>query len=285
MKKLQRIHQSSETHWVGNGFPVRSVFSYDELGKELDPFLLLDYAAPYTFAPGREKRGVGAHPHRGFETVTISYQGEVEHRDSSGGGGKIGPGDVQWMTAASGLLHEEFHSPEFTRAGGIFEMAQLWVNLPAKAKNAPPRYQTLLAQDIPTAELPGNAGRLRIIAGEYAGHKGPAKTFTPIDLWDITSSAGGTLVLPVKDGHAAAILVLRGDIQVEGQQAREGSLLIFEHAGQDITITSVADSKLLLMAGQPLGEPIVGSGPFVMNTEEEIIQAYDDVRHGRMGKL
>src|SRR5260221_13808556 len=185
MKKLLRIHQSSGMHWVGNGFPVRSVFDYNGLARELSPFLLLDYAAPYQFPPGNEKRGVGAHPHKGFETVTIAYQGEIEHRDSSGGGGKIGPGDVQWMTAGKGIVHDEFHSRDFSRKGGTFQMVQLWVNLRAKDKSAKPGSQTLLKAHIPVVTLPEEAGTLRLIAGEYRGSKGPAKTFTPINLWEM----------------------------------------------------------------------------------------------------
>ena len=211
MKKLQRIHQSSEMHWVGNGFPVRSVFDYNGLGRELSPFLLLDYAAPYPFPPGNEKRGVGAHPHKGFETVTVAYQGELEHRDSSGGGGKIGAGDVQWMTAGKGIVHEEFHSTEFTKQGGTLQMVQLWVNLRAKDKSAPPGYQTLLKDQIPNVALPQNAGVVRVIAGEYAGHKGPAKTFTPINLWDVNLRAGGD------GGTAAAGWPHHGAARVERQ--------------------------------------------------------------------
>lgn len=286
MKKLKSIRQSSGMHWVGNGFPVRSVFSYDELGKELDPFLLLDYAAPYEFPPGHEKRGVGAHPHRGFETVTLSYQGEVEHRDSSGGGGTIGPGDVQWMTAASGLLHEEFHSAEFTRRGGIFEMAQLWVNLPAKDKSAAPGYQTLLKADIPIVDLPDDAGSVRVIAGSFHGHRGPAKTFTPINLWDIQLTSGKFAQLLLEDGHTTAILVLRGELLIDGtQKAPANSLLIFEREGGDLVLQATADSHLLLMSGEPINEPIVGQGPFVMNSEAEILQAFRDVRAGGMGDL
>src|SRR5207344_435487 len=171
MKKLLRIHQSSGMHWVGNGFPVRSVFDYNGLGRELSPFLLLDYAAPYSFSPGAGKRGVGAHPHKGFETVTVAYQGEVEHRDSSGGGGKIGPGEVQWMTAGSGLVHEEMHSWDYTKSGGPFEAIQLWVNLPARLKMTAPKYQTLTAGQIPEVPLAGEAGKVRVIAGNYDGAK------------------------------------------------------------------------------------------------------------------
>ena len=232
MKKLQRIHQSSEMHWVGNGFPVRSVFDYNGLGRELSPFLLLDYAAPYQFPPGHEKRGVGAHPHKGFETVTVAYQGELEHRDSSGGGGKIGAGDVQWMTAGKGIVHEEFHSTEFTKQGGTLQMVQLWVNLRAKDKGVPPGYQTLLKGQIPNVSLPENAGVVRVIAGEYTGHKGPARTFTPINLWDVNIRAGAAVELPLPDGHTTALLVFNGKVVLDGErEAGEGDLAIFNRAG------------------------------------------------------
>ena len=209
MKALRQIHRSSATHMVGDGFPVRSVFGYNDLGQKLSPFLLLDYAEPHEFAPSDKPRGVESHPHRGFETVTVVYQGEVEHRDSSGGGGLIGPGDVQWMTAASGLVHEEMHSREFTRRGGTMEMVQLWVNLPAKEKSAPPGYQTLLAADIPNVALPDNGGTVRVIAGEFRSAKGPARTFTPINLWDIQLLAGHAVELPLLDATTTALLILR----------------------------------------------------------------------------
>ncbi|MGD9896672.1 MAG: pirin family protein [Candidatus Methylacidiphilaceae bacterium] len=286
MKRLQFIHKSSEAHWVGDGFPVRSVFSYDDLGKELDPFLLLDYAAPHEFQPTDKRRGVGAHPHRGFETVTLAFQGEVEHRDSSGGGGQIGPGDVQWMTAAGGLLHEEYHSEDFARRGGLFEMAQLWVNLPAKDKSAPPRYQTLLKEDIPVVNLPDEAGTVRVIAGSFSGHAGPAKTFTPVNLWEIQLAAGKFVQLLVENGHTTALLVLQGGLVIDGnQRAKEGALAVFEREGNDLVFQAVEDSRLLLMSGQPLGEPIVGQGPFVMNSHAEIQQAFRDFQSGKMGVL
>jgi redox-sensitive bicupin YhaK (pirin superfamily) len=210
VKKLLRIHQSSRMHWVGNGFPVRSVFDYNGLGRELSPFLLLDYAAPFQFPPGNERRGVGAHPHKGFETVTVAYQGELEHRDSSGGGGKIGAGDVQWMTAGNGIVHEEFHSADFTRKGGTLQMVQLWVNLRAKDKSTRPGYQTLLKAQIPNVTLPDEAGTVRIIVGAYVGHNGAAKTFTPINLWDVNLRTGRSAELPMPDGHTTAFLVLEG---------------------------------------------------------------------------
>ena len=285
MKKLLRIHQSSGMHWVGNGFPVRSVFDYNGLGRELSPFLLLDYAAPYQFPPGNEKRGVGGHPHKGFETVTIAYQGEVQHRDSSGGGGKIGAGDVQWMTAGNGIVHEEFHSQDFTRKGGTFQMAQLWVNLRAKDKSAKAGYQTLLKAQIPNITLPQEAGTVRVIAGDYNGRKGAAKTFSPINLWDVNLRAGKSVELPLPDVHTTTFLVLSGEVKVDGKKAGEGDLAIFARAGDGITVKGKTDAKLLVMGGEPFDEHVVGHGPFVMNSRAEIQQAFEEYQLGRMGEL
>ena len=286
MKKLLRVHQSSGMHWVGNGFPVRSVFDYNGLGRELSPFLLLDYAAPYEFPPSDEKRGVGGHPHKGFETVTIAYQGEVEHRDSSGGGGKIGAGDVQWMTAGNGIVHEEFHSQDFTRKGGTFQMVQLWVNLRAKDKSAKAGYQTLLKEQIPNVSLPQEAGNVRVIAGEYIGHQGPAKTFTPINLWDVNLRVGKSAELPLPDGHTTTFLLLSGEVRVNGERdAGEGALAIFARTGDGITVKAKTDAKLLVMDGQPIAEPVVGHGPFVMNSRAEIQQAFEDYQLGKMGEI
>jgi redox-sensitive bicupin YhaK (pirin superfamily) len=285
MKKLLRVHQSSGMHWVGNGFPVRSVFDYNGLGRELSPFLLLDYAAPYEFPPGNEKRGVGGHPHKGFETVTVSYQGEIEHRDSSGGGGKIGAGDVQWMTAGNGIVHEEFHSQDFTRKGGTFQMVQLWVNLRAKDKNAKAVYQTLLKAQIPNVELPQDAGTVRVIAGEYGGRKGAAKTFTPVNLWDVNLRVGKSAELPLPNGHTTTFLVLGGEVEVDGKMAGESDLAIFARSGDGITVKANTGAKLLVMDGEPFDEPVVGHGPFVMNSRAEIQQAFEDFQLGRMGEL
>src|SRR5262249_33283399 len=271
VKEVVRVHQSSRMHWVGNGFPVRSVFSYNENAQELSPFLLLDYAARHQFAPGNEKRGVGAHPHKGFETVTVAYQGELEHRDSSGGGGKIGAGDVQWMTAGNGIVHEEFHSQDFMRQGGTLQMAQLWVNLRAKDKSAKPRYQTLLNAQIPNVALPHDAGTVRVIAGELDGQKGPAKTFTPINLWDVNLRAGKSAELPLPDGHTTTFLVLSGEVALNGDKAAgEGDLVIFARAGNSIQVKAKSDAKLLVMDGEPIAEPVVGQGPFVMNSRAQI---------------
>src|SRR5256712_4886718 len=286
MKKLLRIHQSSGMHWVGNGFPVRSVFDYNGLGRELSPFLLLDYAAPYEFPPGDEKRGVGGHPHKGFETLTIAYQGEVEHRDSSGGGGKIGAGDVQWMTAGNGIVHEEFHSQDFTRKGGTFQMVQLWVNLRAKDKSAKAGYQTLLKAQIPDVPLPQDAGAVRVIAGEYGGRKGPAKTFTPINLLDVNLLTGKSMELPLPAGHTTTFLVLSGEVTVNRERdAVEGDLAIFARTGDSITVKARTDAKLLVMDVEPIAEPVVGHGPFVMNSRAEIQQAFEEYQLGRMGSL
>ena len=285
-KKLLSIRQSSSTHWVGSGFPVRSVFDYNGLGRELSPFLLLDYAAPYQFPPGNQRRGVGAHRHKGFETVTVAYQGELEHRDSSGGGGKIGAGDVQWMTAGNGIVHEEFHSQDFTRKGGTLQMVQLWVNLRAKDKSSRPGYQTLLKAQIPSVALPQDAGTVRVIAGEYDGQKGPAKTFTPINLWDVNLNAGKSAQLPLPSGHTTTFLVLSGEVLVNGDsQAGEGDLAIFDRAGDAITVKATTNAKLLMMDGEPITEPVVGHGPFVMNSRAEIQQAFEDYQLGKMGEL
>ncbi len=286
MKKLQRIHHTSAMHWVGNGFPVRGVFDYDGLGRELSPFLLLDYAAPYEFPPGRGKRGVGAHPHKGFETVTVVFDGELEHRDSSGGGGRIGPGDVQWMTAGKGIVHEEFHSAAFTRSGGRFHMVQLWVNLRAKDKGAEPAYQTLRAAQIPVVPLPGDAGGVRVIAGAFGGQAGAARTFSPVDLWEVRVRGGGVASLPVREGHTAAFLLVAGEVTVEsGATVRDGDLAIFTRAGAGIEARAAADSRLLLLGGEPFDEPIVGQGPFVMNSRAEIEEAFREYGQGRLGEI
>lgn len=286
MKKILGVYSAPRPHWVGDGFPVRSLFSYDSHREHLSPFLLLDHAGPAQFAPAERPRGVGEHPHRGFETVTIVYEGEVAHRDSTGAGGRIGPGDVQWMTAASGILHEEFHSPEFTRNGGTLEMVQLWVNLPAKDKLSAPGYQTLLNQDIPSVDLPDEAGRVRVIAGEFAGHRGPARTFTPIDVWDVRLNQGKTAQFSVPEGRTLALIVLRGAVSVNGtQNARDAQMVLFDRTGTEIAIEASTDATFLLLSGEPIDEPIVGYGPFVMNTQAEIAQAIKDFNSGRFGGI
>ncbi|MFJ9990287.1 pirin family protein [Pseudomonas putida] len=286
MKKILGIHRSPHAHWVGDGFPVRSLFTYDQLARHISPFLMLDYAGPHTFAPTNARRGVGQHPHRGFETVTIVYQGELEHRDSTGAGGLIGPGDVQWMTAANGIIHEEFHSPAFARSGGVLEMVQLWVNLPARDKLTPAGYQTLLKAEIPRVALGEGIGSLRVIAGDYRGHRGPARTFTSMDVWDVRLHAGATLQLPIAEGRNAALVALRGSIRVNDQQdVSPASLVLLGRDGEHASVTALEDATLLLLSGEPIDEPIVGYGPFVMNTQAQIAEAFDDFHAGRFGQM
>lgn len=286
MRQIRGIFGNAGAHWVGDGFPVRSMFSHADQGEHVSPFLLLDHAGPAEFTPADRPRGVGAHPHRGFETVTIVYQGEVEHRDSTGEGGLIGPGDVQWMTAASGILHEEFHSQAFTRQGGTLEMVQLWVNLPAKDKSAAPGYQTLLDRDIPSVALPDDAGTLRVIAGDYEGHAGPARTFTPIDIWDIRLNRGGATTLTLPEGCMLGIVVLRGNVLLNGaDKVREAQFALFDREGGGVTIEAESDAALLVLSGEPIDEPVAMHGPFVMNTREEIRQAMADFRSGRFGTI
>jgi redox-sensitive bicupin YhaK (pirin superfamily) len=287
VRKLLAVHEAAPPHWVGDGFPVRSIFSYDGLGREaLSPFLMLDWAAPRHFEPAARRRGVGVHPHRGFETVTLVYAGELEHRDSAGNGGRIGPGDVQWMTAASGILHEEFHSERFTREGGTMSMMQLWVNLPARHKMAEPRYQTILDASIPRVALGDGAATLRVIAGEWEGHKGPAATFTPIDVWDLRVADGQTVTLSTPEGHTTAIVPMQGRAMLEGgRSADPAQLARFAREGGAFTITAAGELSALVLAGEPITEPVVGYGPFVMNSEREIAQAVADFQGGRFGRL
>ena len=286
MRKVLGVFSGPRPHWVGDGFPVRSLFSHSSHGDHVSPFLLLDYAGPADFTPTDKPRGVGVHPHRGFETVTIVYQGEVEHRDSTGNGGLIGPGDVQWMTASSGILHEEFHSRAFTKKGGTLEMVQLWVNLPAKDKDAAAGYQTLLNADIPSVDLPEGAGKLRVIAGEFDGRKGPAKTFTPIDIYDVKLNRNGTATLKPTEGRNVAVVVLKGTVLVNGSEiAREAQFALLDRGGGEVTIEANGDASLLILSGEPIDEPVVMHGPFVMNSVDEIRQAMVDFQSGRFGEL
>jgi redox-sensitive bicupin YhaK (pirin superfamily) len=289
MKKLAFIQRNAQKHWVGDGFPVRNIFSYSDIAEEMSPFLLLDYAGPAKFPPTDKKLGVGEHPHRGFETVTIIYDGEVEHRDSGGGGGRIGPGDVQWMTAASGVVHEEFHGREYAKRGGPFEMVQLWVNLPKKDKLSKPSYQGITNSQIPRVQLPGGAGSLRVIAGEYEGKKGPARTFTPMNVWDVRLSAGHRMEFHFTSGHTTALFVLKGKLRLPTSAGpktlEEAELAVMEREGSRVEIEVLEETTLLVLSGLPINEPIVGHGPFVMNTEDEIRQAFADYHGGKMGHL
>ena len=286
-KKILNVTSAPGRHWVGNGFPVHGMFGYSGPGvAERSPFLMLDYAAPYEFQPTTERRGVGQHPHRGFETVTIVYDGEVEHRDSTGNGGIIGKGDVQWMTAAGGILHEEFHSPAYAERGGPFEMVQLWVNLPKQHKLAPAGYQGILDAQIPAVALPDDAGMLRVIAGDYDGNAGPARTFSPINVWDVRLGAGKTASLPQPEGWTTLVVVLAGTVQLNGETVlRPAQMATLSTEGSDVVIEANGDAKLLLLAGEPIDEPVVGYGPFVMNSQQEIVQAIADFNGGRFGQM
>lgn len=284
-RSLQGIYRAGSTHWVGDGFQVHNLFPSNELDRELSPYLLLDYAAPHEFPPSDRPHGVGEHPHRGFETVTVVYRGELEHRDSGGNAGRIGPGDVQWMTAASGVVHEEMHARDFAKRGGVVEMVQLWVNLPRAHKMSAPRYQTLLAGDIPAVDLDG-AASARVIAGELNGKRGPARTVTPVMLFDIRAPAGAEISIPVPDGYNAGMFILNGHVRFpDGAEARDAQLAVFGPRGDAIEAKVLSETRLLVLGGAPIDEPIARHGPFVMNTQEEIIQAISDYRAGRMGHL
>jgi redox-sensitive bicupin YhaK (pirin superfamily) len=293
MKKLLRIERDAPPHWVGDGFPVRTIFSTRTLGAEISPFLMLDYAGPAEFKPSNEPRGVDEHPHRGFETVTVVYQGELEHRDSAGNHGRIGPGDVQWMTAASGVVHEEKHSREFTARGGLFEVVQLWVNLPAAEKMGSPRYQELVAANIPTVEVPDGRGSVRLIAGTYHDSRvgdvaGAAKTFTPVTLWDVRLRSGATVELPLPAGETAGALVMHGRVlwnDGDGGYLEPGEFAVFDRDGAGLKAKAEGDVMMLVLGGKPIDEPIAAYGPFVMNTQEEIHRALADYQNGRMGSL
>jgi quercetin 2,3-dioxygenase len=291
-KKVVGTYGPGSNHWVGDGFPVRNLFPSNGLQLEVSPFLMLDYAGPQYFKPAAAPRGVGEHPHRGFETVTLAYQGSVSHRDSAGNAGTIFPGDVQWMTAASGVLHEEMHEAEFTKNGGVFEMIQLWVNLPAKDKMSKPGYQGITSEQIPVVKL-GGGGHVRVIAGEFlngsgsAVTKGAAKTFTPVNLWDVILKAGETVELTVPEGHNTAVVLRKGDVTVNGSGKLNGEakIAVLGRDGETVTITAKEDSQLVLLSGEPINEPIASYGPFVMNTREEIMQAVTDLKSGKFGKL
>lgn len=286
-KTLVGQYENNRGHWVGDGFPVRSLFSYNTHGEAVSPFLLLDFAGPYDFSPTTSRRGVGEHPHRGFETVTMVYEGGVSHRDSAGNGGTIGPGDVQWMTAGGGILHDEYHAPDFAKAGGTFHVIQLWVNLPAKDKMTPPAYQGIVSKDIPAITLPDGQSTLRIIAGNTLDHKGPARTFTPVNLWDLRLAPGANIDLDVPEGHTTMVVGLTGEAEVLGKHSvgqAQMLMLSRDGAGASFANSSKSEARLLILTGEPIDEPIAGYGPFVMNNEEELQKAFEDFNKGNFGK-
>jgi len=285
-REIEAVYPAPALHWVGDGFRVAGYFSaIPDAFRKLDPFLLLDYHPAYDYAPTQQRRGVGVHPHRGFETVTFAFQGSVAHHDSSGGGGVIGPGDVQWMTAASGILHKEYHEESYSRRGGPFQMVQLWVNLPRAHKMDPPRYQPILAAEMGVVTLPAGAGLVRVVAGEYRGVQGPAQTFSPINIYDARLSRGGHVEFSFPARQTAALLVMNGDISIGDMRATANDFVLFRNAGERVAIEATSEAQLLVLNGEPLREPVVQYGPFVMNTPREIQQAFADFSAGKFGHL
>lgn len=285
MKTLAFV-QRNDTHFaVGDFSPVLSVFSYHDLGSTITPFLLLDHIGPGRLLPSTRSKGVNEHPHRGFETVTIVYEGEIEHRDSTGGGGIIRAGDVQWMTAAAGIVHRELFSDDFTQRGGRFEIVQLWINLPAADKMGAPGYQSLTRARIPSVELPGATGTVRVIAGQFEGVSGPARTHTRMNVLDVRLHAGHAASFSTRDGDTALVYLVSGRLQFGQDEPLEAQgLAVLSQQGADVTVTALENSRLLVLTGERINEPINGHGPFVMNSYDEILQAYDDVKNGRLGQ-
>lgn len=287
-KNIAQIIAPATPHFVGDGFRVHNFIPAG--GRlpmhRMDPFIMLDYNSKFYFEPTEKQRGVGTHPHRGFETVTIAYKGAVAHRDSSGGGGVIHEGDVQWMTAASGVLHQEYHEEQFSRAGGDFQMVQLWVNLPAKDKMIAPKYQAISNQKISRYALPDHGGEVEVIAGAYRGVAGAASTFTPIHVLNARLHAGGTASFSFPAAYNTALLVIEGTVQVNGEkQVPTDHFVFFKNDGEDIVISAADNALVLIISGEPIGEPIASHGPFVMNTREELVRAFEDFQEGRFGKL
>ena len=285
-RTVEGVYRPPSLHWVGDGFRVAGYFSeIPNAVEKLSPFLMLDYHPPYDYAPAVRPRGVGVHPHRGFETVTIAWQGSVAHHDSAGGGGVINPGDAQWMTAASGVLHKEYHEENFARRGGTFQMAQLWVNLPKAHKLAAPRYQAIKADDFGVFTLPDGAGSVRVLAGDYRGVKGPAMTFSPVDVYDVKLTENGAVDLDFPSHHNAALLVMKGDATINGTGVTQHDFVVFENDGERVHVQADGETQLLVLSGEPIDEPVVQYGPFVMNTEQEILDAFRDFSSGKFGQL
>lgn len=285
-KDIQEIFSGASPHMVGDGFRVSNYIPGSrDLTQETSPFLMLDYNPPWAIAPGEPRKGVGAHPHKGFETVTLVYEGQLAHRDSAGGGGEIGAGDIQWMTAGSGLLHEEFQAESFRVAGGTQHMAQIWVNLPARNKNAPPTYQSITSEKIDHYVLDGQEGKVRVIAGNFKGIGGAARTFTPVEMYDIRLKEGAKLEFDLPASYNSMLLVTQGEWLVNGRDASFKDFVLFGHQGDAIQLTAKTDGSVLVLSGEPINEPVASYGPFVMNTQDEIVQAMKDYRTGKFGTL
>jgi quercetin 2,3-dioxygenase len=284
-KQIETVIAPPAPHMVGDGFRVHNFFPGSLDMKRMSPFFLMDYNAKVEFPPTDQPRGVGVHPHRGFETVTVAYHGKVAHHDSTGNSGVISEGDVQWMTAASGILHKEYHEKEFSKRGGAFQMVQLWVNLPARYKMTPPKYQALTVADMGKYEIPDNGGHVDVIAGELKGIKGPAFTFSPINAYNFYLNRGGKIDFSLPENYNTGLLVVEGEVMVNDQPVKADHFVLFRNSGNDISLLANSDAKVLVLSGEPINEPIVAYGPFLMNTKEEIVQAYDDVNSGKFGYL
>lgn len=287
-KTVDMVVSPPATHYVGDGFRVHNFIPsmYGLTMKRMDPFIMMDYNSPFYFGPTDTARGVGVHPHRGFETVTIAYQGKVAHHDSHGGGGVIAEGDVQWMTAASGVLHKEYHEKNFSKEGGIFQMVQLWINLPAKYKMSPPKYQAISNSSIPKYQLSENGGEIEVIAGEYNGIKGSAFTFSPINMYNVKMNAGATANFSTPANYNTCLLVVKGAVTVNGEnKVPVDNFVLMHRDGEDFTITADEESIVLVLSGEPINEPIAAHGPFVMNTWEELAEAFNDYNAGKFGHL
>ena len=286
-KKIERvIKKPAQPGMVGDGFRVYNYIpGANILQRRIDPFLMLDFNAEYNFPPSDKLRGVDVHPHKGFETVTIAYQGSVAHHDSTGNSGIINPGDVQWMTAGAGILHKEYHEQEYSKRGGPFEMVQLWVNLPKKFKSTAPHYQPITASQMGKVKLESDMGEVNVIAGELDGVKGPAATYSPVNLFDIKIRKGGKLNFSIPANHNTALLVIKGSVKVNDDPANEHSFVLFANEGEEINIEASDDSKVLFLSGEPINEPIASYGPFVMNTQAEIYEAIKEYQEGKFGEL
>lgn len=286
-KKIDKILNPPPVHFVGDGFRVHNFFpSKGEMElNRMSPFFLLDYAAKHNFTPSEEPRGVGVHPHRGFETVTIAYHGKIAHHDSAGNSGIIEQGGVQWMTAASGILHKEYHEKEWGRKGGIMQMAQIWVNLPAKYKMSEPKHQAINNEQLGKVQLPNNQGEVEVIAGNYQGIQGQASTFTPIEMYNLRLKPLAKLSISLPENYNTGMLVLEGNVKLNGSEATENQFVLFENIGTEIQIEAMADAIILVLSGKPIDEPIYPYGPFLMNNKQEIIQAYQDLENGKFGYL
>ncbi len=288
LRSIELVFRGLDPHFVGDGFKVSQYFpSGKNLLERFSPFILLDYNQPHYFEPSKERRGVGAHPHRGFETVTIAYDGKVEHHDNNGNHGIIGPGDVQWMTAGSGVLHKEYHEEEFSKNGGILHMIQLWVNLPSKHKMTKPKYQPISKEDMATYKLDNNGGEIRVIAGEVKGVKGPADTFSKINIYNVDMKNNARVSLNEPSNFNTGILIINGEIKInDGSVYKENDFILFDNVEGDIILESISENSLaIVLSGEALNEPVIAHGPFVMNTEEEIIKAYEDYNLGKFGSF